>query len=181
MSRYIAFLRAINVGGHTVKMEDLRRLFEGLGLTRVETFIASGNVVFETASRSPRGLEQQIAGRLREALEYEVATFLRTTGELTEIAQRQPFSPAVLAGAVALNVAFLGAPLDAEKQRRLMQLRTPQDEFAVLGREIHWLSRQKQSESKISNAVFEKALGQPSTVRGVATLQKMAAKYGAVG
>ena len=43
MTRYIAFLRAINVGGHTVKMDQLRALFEELGLSNVETFIASGN------------------------------------------------------------------------------------------------------------------------------------------
>ena len=47
MSRYVAFLRAINVGGHTVRMDALRRLFETWGGVNVETFISSGNVVFE--------------------------------------------------------------------------------------------------------------------------------------
>jgi len=46
MTRYIAFLRAINVGGHTVKMEHLRGIFESMGFSNVETFIASGNVIF---------------------------------------------------------------------------------------------------------------------------------------
>jgi uncharacterized protein (DUF1697 family) len=48
MPKYIAFLRAINVGGHIVKMKDLRELFGSLGFTGVETVLASGNVVFET-------------------------------------------------------------------------------------------------------------------------------------
>ena len=52
MTRLIAFLRAINVGGHTVKMDHLRQLFESLGFSGVETFIASGNVVFETNARN---------------------------------------------------------------------------------------------------------------------------------
>ena len=53
MPRYIAFLRAINVGGHnTVKMDFLRQLFESLGFSNVETFIASGNIVFETTSKN---------------------------------------------------------------------------------------------------------------------------------
>jgi uncharacterized protein (DUF1697 family) len=47
MNKHIAFLRAINVGGHTVKMDTLRQLFESLGFTNVETFLASGNVIFE--------------------------------------------------------------------------------------------------------------------------------------
>ena len=49
MRRYVAFLRAINVGGHTVKMDRLRALFAELGHGGVETFIASGNVIFEAA------------------------------------------------------------------------------------------------------------------------------------
>lgn len=57
MQRYIAFLRAINVGGHTVKMDRLREIFEALGFSNVETFIASGNVVFETTARDPAALE----------------------------------------------------------------------------------------------------------------------------
>lgn len=68
MSRFIAFLRAINVGGHTVKMNDLRQLFEFLGFSGVETFIASGNVVFETASRNARALERKIEKKLGEVL-----------------------------------------------------------------------------------------------------------------
>ena len=50
MSRYIAFLKAINVGGHNVKMDQLRKIFESMQFKNVETFIASGNVIFETES-----------------------------------------------------------------------------------------------------------------------------------
>ena len=51
MTRYVAFLRAINVGGHVVKMEALRKLFESMGFQRVETYIASGNVIFDSEAR----------------------------------------------------------------------------------------------------------------------------------
>ena len=63
MSLYVAFLRAINIGGHTVKMDDLRQLFESLQFTGVETFIASGNVVFEAGSDNPQELEKLIEGQ----------------------------------------------------------------------------------------------------------------------
>jgi uncharacterized protein (DUF1697 family) len=56
MGRYIAFLRAINVGGHTVKMELLCRLFESFGYSNVETFISSGNVVLEKTLKVPSTL-----------------------------------------------------------------------------------------------------------------------------
>ena len=176
MPRYIAFLRAINVGGHTVKMEVLRQRFEALGFSAVETFIASGNMVFGATSASARALEAKIERGLREALGYEVAAFLRTDAELTAIAAHRPFPPPALDGAAALNVAFLKEAPETTSRRRLMALRTAIDDFHVHGREVYWLCQKKQSESTFSNAVLEKTLGQPSTLRGIATLKKMAAK-----
>jgi uncharacterized protein (DUF1697 family) len=177
--RYIAFLRAINVGGHTVKMDALRQIFAALGFARVETFIASGNVVFETAAHDTQALEQQIAGTLRAALGYEVATFVRTPAELAAVAQYRPFPSPILEAAMALNVAFLAAPLDAAAEQKLLTLRTDIDEFHAHGREIYWLCRKKQSESTFSNAVLEKTLRRQATFRGLNTIQKMAAKYAA--
>ena len=78
MTRLIAFLRAINVGGHTVTMDKLRKEFEALGLMEVETFIASGNVIFTPRSLDVVALEKKIEARLRASLGYEVATFVRT-------------------------------------------------------------------------------------------------------
>lgn len=177
MPRLFAFLRAINVGGRTVKMERLRQLFESLGFTGVETFIASGNVVFETAAGDARALERRIEERLREALGYEVATFIRSGAELAEIANHKPFRQADLDAAAALNIAFLAEGLDEESERKLMRLRTEIDDFHARGREVYWLCRKKQSESTFSNAVLERALGVRSTMRGAGTVQKMAAKY----
>ena len=177
MPRFIAFLRAINVGGHIVKMDHLRELFESLGFSRVETFIASGNVVFETRSKNVQALERKIEQRLREALGYEVATFIRTEAELADIANYQPFRQSELDVAVALNVAFLTDRPDDQAQQKLMMLRTEFDDFHVHEREIYWLCRKKQSESTFSNALIEKTLGRRSTLRGTNTVKKMAAKY----
>ena len=178
MPRYIALLRAINVGGrNTVKMDFLRHLFESLGFSNVETFIASGNVVFEATSKNAQALEREIENRLREALGYEVATFIRTAAELAAVANHKPFSQSDLDGAAALNIAFLADGLDEKSSQKLMALRTDIDDFHVHGREVYWLCRKKQSGSKISNAVLEKALGRKSTLRGANTVKKMAAKY----
>jgi uncharacterized protein (DUF1697 family) len=62
-----------------------------------------------------------------------------------------------------------------------MALKTDIDDFHVHGREIYWLCRKKQSESTFSNAVLEKTIGRRSTLRGVDTVKKMAAKYIAQG
>ena len=86
MTRYVAFLRGLNVGGHTVKMDALRKHFEDLGFENVSTFIASGNVIFETKDAKPAALEKKIEQALERALGYEVATFLRTDKEVAQIA-----------------------------------------------------------------------------------------------
>ena len=178
MPRYIALLRAINVGGRNiVKMDFLRRLFASLGFSNVETFIASGNVVFETTSKNAQAHEREIEKGLRQALGYEVTTFIRTVAELAAVANYKPFSRADLDGAAALNIAFLAEGLDAQTGEKLMALRTDIDDFHVHGREIYWLCRMRQSESRISNAVLEKALGRKTTLRGVNTVRRMAAKY----
>ena len=177
MPGYVAFLRAINVGGHTVKMDFLRHLFEALDFSNVETFIASGNVLFETGSKNAPVLERKIENSLREALGYEVAIFIRTRAELAAIAGYKPFGRSDLDAAVALNIAFLANKPDADSKQKLMALRTDIDDFHIHEREIYWLCRKRQSDSRISNAVLEKTLGQKSTLRGANTVKKMAAKY----
>ena len=177
MAKFVAFLRAINVGGHVVRMDHLRKLFATLGYSNIETFIASGNVIFETRSRNVRVLERKIEAKLREALGYEVATFIRTPAELAGIANYQPFRQSDLDAAGALNVAFLADSLDDKSVKKLMSLRTEIDDFHVHGREIYWLCQKRQSESTFTNAVLEATLGRPSTLRGFNTVKKLAAKY----
>ncbi len=178
MSKYIAFLRAINVGGHTVKMDALRQLFESLGFSNVETFIASGNVIFEAKAGNAKSLEKKIETCLLEVLGYEVVTFIRTDAEVAEIAKYKPFPQSQLDAATALNIGFLTDSLDDSATQKLMSMQTEIDDFYIHEREIYWLCKKKQSESKISNVVIEKALGVKSTLRGVNTVKKLAEKYG---
>lgn len=176
MTHCIAFLRAINVGGHTVKMETLRALFSSWKLRRVETFIASGNVLFETGEKDLSALEQHLERELPKALGFPVATFLRTCEDVSRIAERQPFPPALFASAPAYNVGFLKTPLTPEGQGLLATLNSPIDAFHAEGRELYWLCQVKQSDSTFSNAVFERTLRTQATFRGRRTLQQLAAK-----
>jgi uncharacterized protein (DUF1697 family) len=177
MPRYTAFLRAINVGGHIVKMAELKRLFESLGFSKVETFIASGNVIFETRVTNTAALEKKIEKVLEKALGYEVATFLRSDDEVKAIAEYEAFAAADVATASAHCVIFLSGAPDADGRKRIKALSSDADAFHVNGRELYWLSRLKQSESKFSNALLERTLKQRSTARGVKTVRKLAARY----
>ena len=176
MPRLVAFLRAINVGGHTVRMAELVREVSALGAGAVETFLASGNVVFRWPTRSARGLEARIESRLRAALGYVVATFVRTDAEVAEIAACAPFGRALAGQLATLNVGFLKAELSAAQRDRLLALESELDRFAVRGREVYWGCRVRQSESKFSNVVFERRVGVSTTFRGLNTLVRLAAK-----
>ena len=182
MTRYVGFLRAINVGGHLVKMDALRTLFEAMGFGAVETFIASGNVLFYAEECNTRLLEEKIAARLREALGYEVATFIRTVDELREIARYEPFAATPLeAGAGAVYVGFAARTLDEATQRVIMSFRTAVDDFHVNQRQVYWLCRIRSSDSEFSLARFEKATGVQATFRNMTTIGKMAERYGGGG
>jgi uncharacterized protein (DUF1697 family) len=172
--RYVAFLRAINVGGHVVKMDRLRALLEALGFENVETHIASGNVVFESAARNAAGLEGKIARHLEAELGYPVATFLRTTKELAAVAAFDPFPGVNGAG---LYVGFLAKALTKEQERVLMVFRTATDEFRVHEREVYWSCATRSSDSQFSLARLERALRIEATFRNVNTVRKMAEKF----
>jgi uncharacterized protein (DUF1697 family) len=176
--RYAALLRAVNVGGRNARKEQLITLFEQAGAAGCATILASGNVVFTHAGRSRPALEARLARDLAAGLGFDVAVFLRTPDELRAVLAHEAFPPDRLAAAAALNVVFLKEPLDADRRGRLGALRTATDDFHVHGREIWWLSRVRQSESKISNAVLERALGVEATIRGLGTVEKVVAKLG---
>jgi uncharacterized protein (DUF1697 family) len=177
IQRYFAFLRAINVGGHTVKMEQLRALFSALGFANVTTYIASGNVIFETATTDTQALESQIERQLQDALGYEVLTFIRTAGELAAIADYIPFAP-VDQQVHGLYVSFVKAPLSPAVQQKLLALRTATDDFHVHGCEFYWLCRTRLSDSPLfSSTLLGKTMGVPSTMRNSTTVKKLAAKY----
>jgi uncharacterized protein (DUF1697 family) len=170
MPRYAAFLRAVNVGGRTAKKDDLRRAFESLGFESVETFIASGNVIFETTSKAR--LEPRIEAALQEILGFEVATFVRTLAEVSQLAARSPIEEEEQA---TLYVGFTsGRPATSS----LDALASDDHVFAIDGREVWWLARVRMSESKITNGTIEKKLGMPVTFRNRNTIQRIAEKWG---
>ncbi|MDA1080922.1 MAG: DUF1697 domain-containing protein [Gemmatimonadetes bacterium] len=176
LTRYAAFMRALNVGGHVVKMDLLKSIFVKLGHKNVESFIASGNIVFESSSRSGAALEKKISEALKSALGYEVASFLRTAAELSEIAAYTPFKG--IDDGPTYVVGFLAAPLDAATTKKLMALRSKADRIHVCGREFWWYSDNRQSEPTFTTAVMERTLGQRTTLRNLRTVRKMAAKWG---
>jgi uncharacterized protein (DUF1697 family) len=171
--RYIAFLRAINVGGHVVKMDRLRALFVEMTFTGVETFIASGNVIFESPSTDAAALEKRIEKHLEKSLGYEVGTFLRSCDEVAAVASHAPFEAK---GDCSEHVVFLKSPPDKVLAKTVMALCADGDDFRAHRRELYWQRRGLMSESTVA-VPFAKAFGANGTMRSLTTVRKLAAKY----
>jgi uncharacterized protein (DUF1697 family) len=175
--KYAAFLRAINVGGHVVKMDRLRTLFEAAGFRGAETFIASGNVVFESSRKSAGDAERAIEAHLKKTLGYPVATFVRSMPELAAIVDLEPFGPASLEPPDSVFVGFLRSAVSKDGRRQIAALSNDVDTVMVDGREVYWRARKGFAESTISYAAVEKLLKTEATFRNVNTIRRMAAKY----
>jgi uncharacterized protein (DUF1697 family) len=178
MHSYIALLRGINVGGHRVKMDTLRALFADMGLHRVWTFIASGNVGFSTERDDPTALAAEIEQHLAQALGFEVATFIRTSDELDRVIAFDPPVPTEWDPVAASHyVIFLDKPVPESLTSALRALDSHHDRFIMQGREIHWLTRGKLSESPLFGSGIDRATRDVrTTTRNTTSLRRLVAK-----
>lgn len=174
MNKYVAFLRAINVGGNTIiKMTDLKQIFESLGLENVQTYIQSGNVIFESEEEDTASLETQIERQIEKATGYKTRLFVRTIREVRSIANKSPFTAKVNE---TVHIGFLKKKPDKKHQAALLTFRSDADDFAVKGREVYNL-RYDREKSIFSNNFIEKILKMPSTTRNMTVIKKIAEKY----
>ena len=178
MPKYVAFLRAINVGGHTVKMDHLRTLFEELGFANVETLIASGNVIFDARQTKTVQLEGKIEKHLHEKLGYPVTTFIRSTTELAIISRYKPFAESELTDKRnVLFIAFLNTSPSKEAKANLLKLRDRFADFHTNGRELYWLRRRLAEAPPLASVPLEKVLGLQMTFRNANTIMRIVSKY----
>lgn len=173
--RYVAFLRAVNVGGRVIKMQALKKAFESLPVTNVQTFIASGNVIFDGELRDVAAFERQAEARLRDAFGIEIDTFVRSLDEVRRIAECRPYHAIAASGdGGTVYVGFLREALGAASRRKLQAASTDVDEFCVSNREVLWLHRDTPGPRE-SGPPLEK--GVRATFRNARTVKRIAEKY----
>lgn len=178
MSIYIAFLRGINVGGkNKLKMADLKHMLEGLGLARVETYIQSGNVIFES-DEGEEYLRTKLAREIERVFGITTVVVLRTVDELKRLIQGCPFSLEEIVHAEMLNAE--GESMYADLLTRVPDIDTIQqfnaieagnDEWWFAGRDIYILLRRSIRNSKRANNLDKMNL--PGTIRNWKTLSKL--------
>ncbi len=172
MPDHAAFLKGMNLGRRRISSEELRSAVESLGLADVETFRASGNLVFAAGERSADELQELLERGLAETLGYEVPTFVRGAAELLAISQADPFSGAE----GKLQVALLHDRPAAKAAKGLADLTPPDERLALDGRELYWLPAAGIGDSPIDWKALERLVG-PTTVRTIGTIEQIAKRW----
>jgi len=175
MIRYVAFLRAINVGGQKlIKMTELARIFTAVGFRNVRTYIQSGNVIFDAASAHPEALRRKIEKTLQQALGYEVTVILRSLAEIEALVRRDPFKKIKTGAEAMLFVVFLSAEPQRKPKLPLVSKTENLECFAVKDRAAFIVSHLKKNGwFGFPNKFVEKELGVLGTTRNWSTVNKI--------
>lgn len=176
MPKYVAFLRGMNLGKRRVTNAELERAFKALKFENVATFIASGNIIFDSRA-SEAALTPKLEAHLEATFGYKVPTFLRTTAKLAEVAAVKPFAARRHQSAKAYVVGFLAEKVTPAQKKTILGFAGPKDEFYVEDREVYWLCQTGQSESPVFRIPFDKRAGVASTWRNMNTVQRLLAKF----
>jgi uncharacterized protein (DUF1697 family) len=167
MINYVAFLRGINVGGKKlIKMEALRRVVESVGLKNVRTFIASGNVLFETSQTNRAALTRKIEKKLLTAFGHDVPVVLQTIDELKDLLRTGPFKKIKPGADVMLCVTLLVAEPKGSPKLPLKSTIENLEVLAIKNHAAFILCRRKKNGSfSFPNNFFEKEFGVVATTR----------------
>lgn len=171
MTIYIALLRGINVGKHNrIKMADLKSLLETMGLTKVKTYIQSGNVLFEAKDEAEQ-LSQRLEDEISKTFGFPVPVILRTAEEYEQIIRDCPYSIDSLKEGESIQLAFLAEEPSQVKTDLLRNYESEPDECFIKGKEVYLFLRQSILDSKLAAQLPK--LGVPATVRNWKTVIKL--------
>lgn len=176
MTTWIAFLRALNVGGRRLTNDMLAGAFADAGMEDVRTFLASGNVVFQASTTDEAQLVSRLEDGLRAALGYEVPAYLRSSEQVRELAALEPFEGLERSPDGKPQVMFANDHLDDDQARAVAAIPPDAELLVPLGREIHWLPRSGMSTSELDLRALEAIVG-PFTIRTHNTVRRLTSKF----
>ncbi len=173
MTRYVAFLRAVNVGNRRITMADLAQTVGRIAdVNAVSTYIASGNVLF-TAAGTSAALEAAIEHAFEARFGFTSEAFVRTGDEVEALLAGHPFG--VLNDDETHMVAFLKVVPTAAQRAAIEARSNDSDTVSVIGREVHWRRTGNFRETTLKPRDWQ-LLGQPNTNRNRTMLVKLAAR-----
>jgi len=175
MVRYVAFLRAINVGGSKViKMERLRQIFEEMGFANVATYIQTGNVFFDARQKNAATVRLKIEQDLERALGHDVGASVVTFADFESLIERNPFKRVKTDDDVMLFTTFLQSEPTKLPELPLVLPKENLEVIACEDRVVLITARRKpDGRFGFPNNFIEKQFGVSGTTRYWHTVKKM--------
>jgi uncharacterized protein (DUF1697 family) len=173
--RYISILRGINVGGNRkILMNDLKSLFEKLGFGNVQTFIQSGNVVFESEKKYLNAdVEQRIQLAIAKTFGFDVPVIVLTGEEIAESISNNPFLKEKDPDIEKLHLTILKEEPSNQLVKNIEGFKSFPDRFEIIGKNVFIYCENGYGRTKITNDFFEKKLKIPATTRNWKTMMKL--------
>lgn len=178
--KHIALLRGINVGGNRkILMADLRFLFDELGYTNIETYIQSGNVVYDLSmNEKPAESARRIQDAVRVKYGYEVPVIVVPAIELLLAVDQNPYFLADPDDIIKFHLTLLSDFPERGKVDAIAGIDFTPDQFSINGKQVYIRCERKYHESKLTNNFLEKKLGVQATTRNWRTIMKLAEMAG---
>ncbi|MCU4174077.1 DUF1697 domain-containing protein [Carboxylicivirga sp. N1Y90] len=175
MTKYIALLRGINVGGkRKILMADLKELFKNMGYSDISTYIQSGNVVFSsTKKESNVNLADKIEKAILKKFGFEVPVMVRTAQEFKSLLESNPYYKNASSDVDRLHLTLLKEEPALEAINKLKQVDVGDDEFEIVGSSVFLYSTKQYRDTKLGNNFFEKKLKVGATTRNWKTILKL--------
>ena len=166
MTTYISILRGINVSGQKmIKMDALKEMYEDLHFTNIQTYIQSGNVIFQSVQSEPKDLRQRISNELMKKFGFEIPVIVLDTIELKEIAERNPFKSNKTKDISHLHVTFLSSKPERIDNTMIIQNKAKEEEFAITDKAVYLYCPNGYGRTKWTNTFFENKLKVEATTR----------------
>ena len=176
MARFIALLRAVNVGGRKVPMAELRAVCEGLGWEKVATYIQSGNIVFDAKGKA-EALESELEKAIKERFGFEVPAMVRSAAEWRAMLAANPFAKEAESGLNWVLIGLAKRKIPAEAAEAIAAKGIAGERVEAAGDALWFQYPEGVGTSKLTPALIDRAAGSPVTARNWRTalaLQEMA-------
>ena len=171
MRTYIALLRGINVSGQKkVPMAALRELLSNLGFGNVQTYIQSGNVIFQSSQEKISELEYLIQEALKSHFGFEVSVLVRTASNLKSIVDHCPFTDEKK---VNSYFTLLHSVADSHLIGETKKINYSNEEFIITKNCVYFYSSTGYGNAKCNNNFFERKLKVTATTRNYKTMVKL--------
>jgi uncharacterized protein (DUF1697 family) len=172
VARFVAFLRAVNIGQRRVAMATARTVLQQIGFDQVSSYANSGNLLFN-ATGTASAHEAAIRSALEDVFGFELTTFVRTARQVMDLATTEPFG--VIAPGHTHFALLPLTRLTAAERTAVEALSNDHDEVVVRGRDVHWLIRSRSPETTLGPRQWRQALpDNPTTARNTTLLKRLA-------